>query len=98
MNIRVLRFVWQDIADACSYYDNNKAGLSDEFTQQVERALALVLQFPLAAPAVTKRLRKKRIGQFPYSIVYRADPDMIVVFGIVAEQKQPDYWLNRRES
>jgi hypothetical protein len=63
----------------------------------VERAVLELCAHPLASPcwpgSVT--IRSRILRGYPYSIVYLAEPDEIVIVGVAHHRRRPGYWLDR---
>ena len=57
-----------DFAEAFSWYQAQQAGLGDEFGAEIDRALMLLLQVPLAGPTVFGQLRRVVVHRFPFAI------------------------------
>jgi hypothetical protein len=76
-------------------YDQEQSGLGARFTSAVEEATALAIAFPLAGSSASKNTRKVLLKQFPFSVVYRADDNGIVVFAIAHHSRRPGYWQSR---
>jgi hypothetical protein len=36
------------------------------------------------------------VARFPYSIVYKQDPDKIVIVAIAHQRRRPGYWQRRK--
>jgi len=40
-------------------------------------------------------IRKRPVHRFPYAVLYRVDPDEIVVVAVMHQRRRPDYWRSR---
>lgn len=76
-------------------YDSESAGLGDRFEQQVEKAARLIAEYPQIGEAVTKTVRKLRVQDFPFNVIYVEAGGESVVVAIAAHGRRPDYWLPR---
>ena len=38
---------------------------------------------------------KSKVRGFPFTVVYRDEPEEVVVFAIAPDRQQPGYWLQR---
>jgi toxin ParE1/3/4 len=77
------------------YYNEQQPGLGADFAAEVEAATARALAFPDAGSPASKNTRHVLVSKFPFSIVYRADPDGIVVFAVANQLRRPEYWASR---
>ena len=85
-----------EFEDASLFYDSRMPGLGKSFAAEVERTIALIREFPDAgSPAVLTR-RRVLVARFPYSVVYRRDPDSIVIVAVVHQRRRPGYWRRRK--
>ena len=77
------------------YYNEQQLGLGADFAAEVEAATARALAFPDTGSPASKRTRRVLVNRFPFSIVYRAEPDGIVVFAVAHQLRRPEYWESR---
>jgi toxin ParE1/3/4 len=77
------------------YYSEAQAGLGERFTAAVEEAAARALAYPLAGSPSRSNTRRVIVKGFPFSIVYRPEPDGIVVFALAHHARRPYYWRSR---
>jgi plasmid stabilization system protein ParE len=78
-----------------AYYEGKQAGLGGRFKRAVNATFELLRRFPEAGapgPAGTKRFK---VRGFPFTVVYRSEPDGLIVFAIAPDRRQPGYWLDR---
>jgi len=69
-----------EMLDAAVYYQAQAAGLGDTFLEKVDSGVRDIAEHPLAWPIVQGDVRKRPVHRFPYSVLYRADPDGVVGF------------------
>ena len=85
-----------ELEDAALFYETRMAGLGKSFAVEVERTISLVREFPEAGSPVGQRRRRVLVARFPYSIVYRQDPDSIVIVAVAHQRRRPGYWRRRK--
>jgi toxin ParE1/3/4 len=61
----------------------------------VERAIVDVEEHPRRWPVLAKQVRKRAVGRFPYSILYRVDGEAILIVAVMHMHRHPHYWTNR---
>jgi hypothetical protein len=96
MKLRFLRPARLEMFRASDWYDGGKAGLGDEFLDEVTGTLARIKQFPQAHPPTKLSCRKAKLSRFPFDVVYRASEAEIVIFAVAHQKRRPDYWIQRR--
>ena len=77
------------------YYNEQEAGLGAVFAQEVEEAAARALAFPDTGSPVSSNTKRVFVKRFPFSVVYRADKEGIVIFAIAHHARRPEYWASR---
>jgi len=77
------------------YYSEAEAGLGARFTAAVEEAAARALAFPQSGSLSRFNTRRVLVNGFPFSLVYRQEPDGIVVFAVAHHALRPYYWQSR---
>lgn len=85
-----------ELEEAAVFYESRLAGLGKSFAAEVERTIALVREFPEAGSQVGTRRRRVLVARFPYSIVYRQDPDAVVIVAVAHQRRRPGYWRRRK--
>lgn len=65
MRLSYHRAVQRETNDACTWNDERKDGLGDEFFQELERVLEKIAQNPKAFPHSSFGRRGARLNRFP---------------------------------
>jgi plasmid stabilization system protein ParE len=65
------------------------------FEQELRSALRQVREFPESGSPQTAGTRRLVLREFPYSIVYRVEPDVVTVFAVAHTSRRPGYWRGR---
>ena len=93
MNYRFLTPALSELNEAADYYEEKVTGLRADFIDEVEAAIARILQFPQAWGRISERHRHCQLRRFPYSIVYaEGGNDEIVVISIFHQSREPMSW------
>ncbi len=90
------RLASEELGEAFNFYELESAGLGAAFLSLVERAPTQLEQFPESAPVVRGDIRKKPIGRFPYSLLFRIRGDEVRVLAVMHQSRRPFYWRGRR--
>ena len=77
------------------YYNRVQAELGGRFETAVEDATARALAFPRSGSPSPGNTRQVLVNDFPFSIVYREEPNGIVVFAVRNHSRHPFYWQSR---
>lgn len=84
-----------DILDAYIWYEQQRAGLGEEFLECMEGAQRLILQNPAAYSVRYKTVRAFLINRFPYLILYILKKKDIVVISVFNTNQNPQTWKAR---
>ena len=85
----------EEMVEAARFYDSRAPDLGRRFMDVIHRAVAEIREHPQRWPIVRSGIRRRLVGRFPYGILYRDDPDEIVIVAIMHLHRHPDYWLGR---
>ena len=85
-----------ELEEASLFYESRLSGLGKAFAAEIEQTIALVREFPESGTPVGSRRRRVVIARFPYSIIYRQDPDAIVIVAVAHQRRRPGYWRRRK--
>jgi len=77
------------------YYSEAQAGLGVRFTAAVEEAAARALAFPLSGSPFRSNTRRVLVKDFPFSLIYRPEPEGVVIFAVAHHARRPYYWRSR---
>lgn len=81
---------------AISFYESRGRGLGAALITEVEQAIALAVERPLAWRLVhDSGIRKLGLGRFPYTLFYRPLADGIEVTAFAHDRQRPQYWAAR---
>jgi toxin ParE1/3/4 len=93
---RYLPLAREELNETAAYYEASVPGLGEAFLDDVHRAIEIVLENPRIGAPVGKRLRKSILRRFPFSIVYAARDEEIVVVAVSHHRRRPGYWRGRQ--
>ncbi len=95
MTIRFLEEAEAEFDAAVAYYSSRAAGFGTELAKEVRLGLSRIEKFPEAWQRLGRRVRRYRLRQFPYGIVYAVLPSEIVVVAVMHLHRAPEYWRER---
>ena len=79
------------------YYSKIRLELGERFHDAVKAAISRVVRFPRSGAPSYKGTRSAMLKGFPFSVVYRASIDEILIVAIAPHRRRPNYWLSRVE-
>ena len=85
----------EEFREAARYYESEAAGVGLSFIAAVHKAVAEVVEFPLATQAVRAGIRKKVLRHFAYNLFYAVEADVVVIVAVAHHRKRPSYWHTR---
>jgi plasmid stabilization system protein ParE len=85
----------QEMLEAAIYYQSQAAGLGIDYLSEVERAVRTIAESPTTWPVVEGELRRRLIRRFPFGILYRIEPEEIVIVAVAHLHRKPGYWRKR---
>lgn len=73
-----------------AYYHGEAPALGMRFTAAVEEATARALALPLTGFPAPKNTRRVFVRDFPFAVVYRPEPDGILVIAVAHHSRLPE--------
>ena len=93
------RKVGRDLAGAYGWYENQRAGLGEEFLATIDATFDAIEQVPEMFRRVHGEVRRANVSRFPYAVFYRIDPKSVVVLTILHTARDPKLWpQSKREA
>jgi len=93
--VRFLPAAREELLAAVAYYEERQPGLGARLNAEVEHAVATMIAYPAIGSPITRNARRILLNRFPYSVVYRASSDEIVVIAVAHQRRRPGYWRRR---
>ena len=69
----------EDLRQVCWRYESQRAGLGDEFLDEVKRAIMLLEEQPERRPVYYRGFRRLLTRRFPYKLFYRIETGRVIV-------------------
>ena len=82
---------------AARYYELQATGLGHDFLDKIVLAIQDIILAPERWPIAQDDVHRRLIGRFPYSLLYRIDPEEIVILAVMHQKRHPSYWLPRKQ-
>lgn len=97
IQIRIRPEAEHDLQMAYTWYEDQRAGLGEQFFQHIDNAFAQIVVHPLAFPIVYRDVRRMTVSRFPFVILYLVEPEAIVVLAVFHARRHPRAWKSRRK-
>jgi plasmid stabilization system protein ParE len=92
----VTRKAQQDLDEAFNWYQEQSSGLGIEFVRCVDATLATIKRYPLHHQIIFQnKVRRALTDRFPYSIYFVHEEDLVTVFAILHQKRNPEAWKAR---
>ncbi|MCH2209433.1 MAG: type II toxin-antitoxin system RelE/ParE family toxin [Lentisphaerales bacterium] len=95
MDYKILDEAKEELREAMIFYNEERPGLGLELLDRFEETLEFICDFPLAATKTIRNTRKSSLKQFPFSIIYKVNDDLLTVISVAHQKRRPGYWKNR---
>ena len=95
MTVLFLEPARQELDDAFSWYEDQRAGLGRDFLDEMDRAVKRVIKYPSSCAEICPGIRRCLVGRFPYGLIYCVDGDQTVILALGHLHREPRYWTDR---
>lgn len=84
-----------DLADAKTWYEQRRKGLSEDFLLCIEESLAKIRRNPEMFEVLYKDVRRAVVRRFPYGVFFRMLGKQVIVLGVFHARRDPRHWKSR---
>jgi len=91
------RKVGRDLAGAYGWYEEQRAGLGEEFLTAVSTSFEAIGEFPEMFARVHGDVRRAVVSRFPYAVFYRIEPSQVVILTVLHTARDPRLWPQPRK-
>lgn len=85
-----------DIEAAFDWYENEQAGLGDEFLDELRATYDRIANGPLAYQDLRSGIRRALLRRFPYSVYFAVESDVVVILAVLHVAREPAEWQRRK--
>ena len=82
----------EEMLEAAEYYESQTRGLGRAFLAEVQRTVDRIVEHPRLGQLVRRGIRRRLTRRFPFGILYRVDPEEIVIIAVMHLRRRPGYW------
>ena len=90
------RRVGKDLAGGYRWYEEQRAGLGEEFLAAVDASFDTIEEFPEMFARVRGHVRRAILTRFPYAVFYQIEPKRVVVLAVLHTARDPRLWPQPR--
>ena len=83
---------------AADWYNAKKRGLGTRFISRVQDAIDSMVAMPRMRQEIFQDVRRVVVKKFPYSVLYRANSDSILIIAVFHGKRDPSIWQSRLKS
>lgn len=84
-----------EVGSSYEWYQNQSAGLGDDFLSELEAAYQAMVELPDTWPKFQNGFRRFLLSKFPFPVIYRFNKGKIYVVAVMHNSRQPGYWTER---
>ena len=84
-----------EFISAARYYENQAENLGLDFISSVQETYRRVAEYPESGRPFGRRLRRILVPKFPYGLLYRVEPQQILIVAVAHLHRRPGYWRSR---
>ena len=84
-----------DIAEAYSWYEEQREGLGEDFLTRLRALLDTALRMPEIYPVVFQNFRRGLVRRFPYAVFYEYENEQLTVYCVFHTARDPAKWRRR---
>jgi plasmid stabilization system protein ParE len=84
-----------EIDDAYRWYEQQRAGLGDDFLAALEDVFRRIERMPTIHQLVWQDIRRALPRRFPYGVFYRVHSDRVEVIAVQHSRRDPSSWQGR---
>ncbi len=95
MKIKFIHPSDQELIDAYNFYEYQLQGLGDQFLNEFNNIIKIIIEHPQIWSKVDKRTRKALLKRFPFLILYIFEDNMLYITCIAHQHRNPDYYIDR---
>ena len=95
MTFRFLAPAEAELLEAIAYYAAIRADLGVRFKEAVSSAVRDAVTRPKHGAPRSGNMRRWLVKGFPYSLIYRASEDEVVIVAVAHQRRRPEYWAQR---
>lgn len=86
---------WTWLAAARQWYNLQRPGLGEHFLDAASAAAHFIAEHSDAYQVLYRNVRRAPLRQFPYGLLFRVYPEVIIVVAVFHARRDPRIWQHR---
>ena len=86
----------KELEEIENHYDSIGEELGDRFRDEIQMTISRILKFPNGWQPLSSVVRRCRLKNFPYGIIYRVKAREIRLLAVMHHHREPNYWTYRK--
>jgi len=82
----------EEMIDASVFYETATSGLGTGFLDEIQRVVNILRDHPDLGQPVGRGLRRALLHRFPFSLIYSAEVDAVLIVAVAHQRRRPEYW------
>ena len=95
VEVRLRPEVEGDLLEAAVWYEQQRAGLGNDFLDAAAATLSRISASPFAYSTLYRSTRRALLPRYPFGVFYQVEDESIVVLAIIHGSRHPQNWRNR---
>ncbi len=95
MKFEILQIALNEIKDAKEWYETENEGLGIRFEDEVRGIMRQIVICPKLATEIELGYYRRFVKVFPYKVIYKVDPDLVLVLAVGHNHRHPTFWKGR---
>ena len=92
------RKVGRDLAAGFGHYEEQRAGLGEQFLTAVESTFDAIERYPQMFARVHGEVRRALVSRYPYGVFYRVESKRVVVLTVLHTARDSKLWPKPRRT
>ena len=97
VRIQIIEAARDERRDAVKFYRAESREAARAFERDFLSVVAVLKERPLIGAPHLLDTRRKVFAHFPYSVIYRVKENVITIFAVMHDRRDPEYWAERVE-
>lgn len=98
IRVQIIEAARDERRDAVRFYRAESREAARAFERDFLSVIAVLRSKPLIGAPHLLDTRRKVFARFPYSVIYRFKDDVITIYAVMHDRRDPEYWTERVES
>jgi plasmid stabilization system protein ParE len=97
VRVQIIEAARDERRDAVKFYRAESREAARAFERDFIAVVAVLRNRPLIGAPHLLDTRRKVFAHFPYSLIYRFKDDVITIYAVMHDRRDPGYWIDRVE-